>query len=37
MFCPNCGSQIADNAQFCPHCGNSFAAAQAPNPAPAQP
>ena len=37
MFCPNCGNQVADNALFCPHCGNSFAAAQAPNPAPAQP
>ena len=27
MFCPNCGNQIPDNAQFCPDCG---AAAEQP-------
>ena len=21
MFCPNCGTQIDDNARFCPECG----------------
>ena len=25
MFCPNCGSQIADNSQFCPQCGSRVA------------
>ena len=24
MFCPTCGSQLADNAQFCPKCGHAF-------------
>ncbi len=24
MFCPNCGSQIADSAVFCPSCGTSI-------------
>lgn len=23
MFCKNCGTQIADNAQFCPNCGTA--------------
>ena len=22
MFCPNCGTQLPDNADFCPNCGN---------------
>ncbi len=25
MFCPNCGSQMPDNASFCPNCGYSKA------------
>ncbi len=36
MFCPKCGQQIADDAQFCMHCGNAINAT-APAPAPAQP
>ena len=23
-FCPNCGSQVEDNASYCPHCGTSL-------------
>ena len=26
-FCPNCGAQIPDNANFCPSCGTRFGAA----------
>ena len=26
-FCPNCGAQIHDNANFCPSCGTRFGAA----------
>ncbi|MBR4586665.1 MAG: zinc ribbon domain-containing protein [Bacteroidales bacterium] len=26
-FCPNCGAQIPDNANFCPSCGTHFGAA----------
>ena len=33
MFCPNCGSKIADGASFCPNCG-SPAAPAARKPAP---
>lgn len=29
MFCPKCGSQIADGARFCPVCGNVIDAAPA--------
>ena len=36
MFCPNCGSQVADQAKFCPNCGNTLAAAPAPQEAPVQ-
>lgn len=28
MFCPSCGSQCADDAQFCPDCGCSLAQTQ---------
>lgn len=31
MFCPKCGSNVADGSAFCGNCGNSFA------PAPAAP
>ena len=24
MFCPNCGSQLADNVKFCSSCGNAL-------------
>ena len=24
MFCPNCGNQLPDDAQFCPKCGKGF-------------
>ncbi|MFZ0311123.1 MAG: zinc-ribbon domain-containing protein [Candidatus Korobacteraceae bacterium] len=38
-FCPNCGTQIADNVAFCPSCGKGTSqasgAAAAPPPAPA--
>lgn len=36
MFCPNCGSQVADQAKFCPNCGSVLAAAPAPQAAPVQ-
>lgn len=36
MFCPNCGSQVSDNAKFCPNCGSSLAVAPAPQAVPAQ-
>ncbi len=29
MFCPKCGTQNADAAQFCSDCGQAFQAAQA--------
>lgn len=34
-FCPKCGNQLPDGAQFCAACGNSLGAAPAPNAAPA--
>ena len=48
MFCPQCGSKLADGAKFCPSCGVQVAAAappaatppaqaSAPTPPPAQP
>lgn len=30
MFCPNCGTQNADNVAFCAGCGTKLAAEQAP-------
>ena len=36
MFCPNCGSQVADQAKFCPNCGSVLAAAPATQAAPVQ-
>ena len=40
-FCPNCGSQIADNVAFCPSCGKAAgqpaAGAAAAQPAPQAP
>lgn len=30
MFCPNCGSQIADGSAFCPNCGAQFGVPQQP-------
>ena len=40
MFCNNCGTQLADDAEFCSNCGQKVAssganAAQAPSPEPA--
>ncbi len=32
MICPQCGTNVPDNARFCPKCGNSFAAAATPPP-----
>ena len=26
MFCPNCGNQLPDHAQFCSHCGSTVRA-----------
>ncbi len=31
MFCPNCGNQIDERANYCPHCGRCF---NAPPPMP---
>lgn len=34
MFCPNCGTQVSDDATFCPNCGQKMAApASAPSAA----
>ena len=30
MFCPNCGSEIAENAKFCPGCGQATGEVSAP-------
>lgn len=30
MFCPNCGNQLSDNAQFCSSCGARMASDAAP-------
>lgn len=30
MFCPNCGKQCGNNAQFCDNCGTPFNAQQIP-------
>ena len=27
-YCPNCGAQIPDNANFCPSCGTRIGASQ---------
>lgn len=32
MFCPHCGSSIADNTKFCPFCGASTGASDAAAP-----
>ena len=29
-YCPNCGAQLPDNAQFCANCGTRLGAAQQP-------
>jgi len=31
MFCPKCGSQVADGAAFCPNCGNQMSQKAAPS------
>lgn len=38
MFCPNCGTELSENARFCPGCGAPVAAAEeAAQPAPQRP
>lgn len=37
MFCPNCGSRIADGASFCPNCGMTLTRQSVQRTAPAQP
>ena len=32
MFCPNCGSQLSDGAQFCGSCGYQLGGQSAPQP-----
>ena len=29
-YCPNCGAQLPDNANFCSNCGTRFGAPQQP-------
>lgn len=36
MFCPQCGTHMADNAKFCPSCGAKIVCAEAPASAGAQ-
>lgn len=36
MFCPNCGTQLPDDAKFCGQCGTSIPNAVQPPEAPAQ-
>lgn len=36
-FCPNCGSQVADNVAFCPTCGKAVGQASAGGAVAAQP
>lgn len=39
-FCPNCGTQVAENVAFCPTCGKATGqagAAEAAHPAPPPP
>lgn len=33
MFCPNCGSQMANDTAFCPSCGTRVSPAASPRPA----
>lgn len=37
MFCPNCGSQVAQDTRFCPMCGHTINAAPAASVAPVAP
>ena len=37
MFCPNCGSSVADNIAFCPTCGARMSASSGPGPVAATP
>ena len=41
MFCPNCGTNVPDDAEFCSNCGYGLKTGQAPRPnapyAPSQP
>lgn len=30
MFCPKCGEEISENANFCPNCGNEIKSQNAP-------
>ena len=36
MFCPNCGTPVADADKFCPNCGSALAAVNEPQAAPVQ-
>ena len=36
MFCPNCGTPVADADKFCPNCGSALAAVTEPQAAPVQ-
>lgn len=37
MFCPNCGTNVPDNAKFCPGCGTSLVSRQLQPEAPVAP
>ena len=35
-YCPNCGAQLSDNANFCGSCGARIGATPQPQPQPAE-
>ena len=37
MFCPNCGTELSENARFCPGCGAPVVSEEQAQPAPQRP